>query len=241
MVLVDSDIRRRMRELGISTLHGGPFHLPDDCTFEPPCSIKWMSAHHSLFMGAFSYAVSGYYFGASIGRYTSIGEDVQVGRGSHPVNWASTSPLFYQHSREVFDFEHPMAGAFQTNAPYVSPNPTRIGNDVYIGHGAIIMQGVTIGDGAVVGAGSVITKDVPPYAVVAGSPATVRKMRFDEIVVARMLDACWWQYAFWDLSGAPVASPHAFLDFVARRKAEGLTTYQPALIKAESLVSEGTS
>jgi acetyltransferase-like isoleucine patch superfamily enzyme len=53
-----------------------------------------------------------------------------------------------------------------------------IGNDVWVGTRAIILHGVHIGDGAVVGAGSVVTKDVPPYAVVAGNPARVLKQRF---------------------------------------------------------------
>lgn len=47
----------------------------------------------------------------------------------------------------------------------------RIGKDCWIGGGAIILDGVTIEDGVVVGAGSVVTRDIPPYAVVAGNPA----------------------------------------------------------------------
>lgn len=46
-----------------------------------------------------------------------------------------------------------------------------IGNDVWIGSGVQILPGVTVSDGAVIGAGSVVTKDVPPYTVVAGVPA----------------------------------------------------------------------
>lgn len=53
----------------------------------------------------------------------------------------------------------------------------RIGSDVWIGAQAIILPGVTIGDGGVISSGSVVTKDVPSYAVVAGVPAKVIKMR----------------------------------------------------------------
>jgi virginiamycin A acetyltransferase len=237
MIEINATMKQRLLDLGVSTLHGVPFALPSDCTFEPPCSIKWMSIQHSLLLGAFSYAVSGYYFATSIGRYTSIGEDVQIGRGSHPVSWASSSPLFYQRHREVFDFEWAPAAEFQVDAPYIEPVQTTIGNDVYIGHGAIIMQGVEIGDGAVIGAGSVVTKNVAPYAVVAGSPAVVRKMRFDEDIVARMIAMSWWQYAFWDLAGVPITSPREFLDFVDHRKAIGIEPYRPDVISLRSLAS----
>jgi acetyltransferase-like isoleucine patch superfamily enzyme len=57
---------------------------------------------------------------------------------------------------------------------------TTIGADVLIGHGAILLRGITIGNGAVIGAGAIVTKDVPPYAVVAGVPARVLRYRFDE-------------------------------------------------------------
>lgn len=51
--------------------------------------------------------------------------------------------------------------------------PVVIGNDVWVGAGTVILRGVRIGDGAVVAANSVVTRDVPPYTVVAGSPAKV--------------------------------------------------------------------
>jgi acetyltransferase-like isoleucine patch superfamily enzyme len=53
--------------------------------------------------------------------------------------------------------------------------PIVIGENVFIGARCIVMKGVTIGDGAIVGAGSVVTKDVPPYTVVAGNPARIVK------------------------------------------------------------------
>lgn len=69
---------------------------------------------------------------------------------------------------------------------------TVIGADVWIGDRATILPGVTIGAGAIVAACAVVTRDVPPYAVVGGNPATVIRVRFDEADVARLLAVAWW-------------------------------------------------
>ncbi len=232
---VTNSIKSALARLGVTTLNAAPFELPNQTILEAPCSIKWMQAEHSLEMGAFSYAVSGYYFGVKIGRYTSIGEAVQIGRGSHPISWGSTSPLFYQPHRFVLDQERPEAVAYHFNAPEQTAKITTIGNDCYIGHGAFIGQGVTIGDGAVVGAYAVVTKDVPPYSVVVGNPATIIKLRFPAKTIARMQAVAWWQYAFWNLSRAPVADPEAFLDHVETAIARGIKPYQPAPINLAEL------
>ena len=70
---------------------------------------------------------------------------------------------------------------------------THIGNDVWIGLNATILDGVTIGDGAIVAAGAVVTKDVPPYAVVAGVPAKIIKYRFTESQIDFLLKFRWWE------------------------------------------------
>ena len=62
-----------------------------------------------------------------------------------------------------------------------------------IGSRVIIMQGLKIGTGAVIGAGSVVTKDVPPYAIVAGCPARIIKYRFDDDTIRLLLDSRWWE------------------------------------------------
>lgn len=53
--------------------------------------------------------------------------------------------------------------------------PIHIGSDCWFGGNVIVLPGVNIGNGATVGAGSVVTKDVPPFTVVAGNPARVIK------------------------------------------------------------------
>lgn len=72
-----------------------------------------------------------------------------------------------------------------------------IGNDVWIGYEAVIMAGVTIGDGAIIGTRAVVTKDVPPYCIVGGTPAKIIRKRFSDDVISKLLEIKWWN---WDKS-----------------------------------------
>ena len=69
-----------------------------------------------------------------------------------------------------------------------------IGNDVWIGYEAVIMAGVHIGDGAIIAARAVVTKDVPPYTIVGGTPAKEIRKRFDPAVIERLLMLKWWDW-----------------------------------------------
>ena len=245
LVALSAEEIAALHALGVSTHHPPGFLIAADCVFEPPCSLKWMQVPFSLHLGAFSYAVSGFYFGCRIGRYVSIGENVQIGRHAHPTGWASTSPVFYQPPASVLDLPlHAAADVgpaqFLRDGESQALEMTNIGNDVWIGHGAFIKPGVSIGDGAVVGAQSVVTRDVPPYAIVAGAPATIRKYRFCDGLIADMRRLGWWRYAFWDLAGASVTDPRAFIDSVAERVAGGIAPYAPAPITLGAIRSAGS-
>ena len=67
-----------------------------------------------------------------------------------------------------------------------------IGNDVWIAAGTIIAQGITIGNGAVIGANSFVNKDVPPYAIVVGTPARILKYRFSDELIAELQKTEFW-------------------------------------------------
>lgn len=82
----------------------------------------------------------------------------------------------------------------------------RVGHDTWIGHGAIVMKGVTIGNGAIIGAQSVVTKDVPPYAVVAGAPARHIKWRHPRQVADRLQALAWWDWTHEEICTAPCQS-----------------------------------
>ncbi|WP_209426058.1 CatB-related O-acetyltransferase [Pararhodobacter sp. SW119] len=71
---------------------------------------------------------------------------------------------------------------------------TVIGADVWVGSEAWIMPGVSVGAGAIVAAKAVVTRDVAPFAVVAGNPAREVRRRFDPETVAALLDIAWWDW-----------------------------------------------
>jgi chloramphenicol O-acetyltransferase type B len=215
--------------------------IPLNATLEPPCSLKWLGIEHSFSLGAFSYAVSGHAFAVRIGRYCSFGESIQIGRQDHPTTWTSTSPSFYLNSplfnvgREYQDHEklQKLASVRPRKAP-THLKITTIENDVWIGHGAFIRAGVRIGTGAVVAAHAVVVKDVPPYAVVAGNPATIKKFRIDPQHIGALLHLQWWRYAAWDLVDLPMDDVAEFIQAFRKRQPE-LQPYMPGVVQIQEL------
>ena len=118
----------------------------------------------------------------TIGAFCSIAPGVKIFLGGdHRVDWVTTYPF-----SELWE-----AGKQFTGHPS-SKGDVVIGNDVWIGNEALILSGVTIGDGAVIGARSVVTRDVPSYAIVAGNPARLIRLRFDDATIADLLRLKWW-------------------------------------------------
>ncbi len=125
---------------------------------------------------------------SSIGAFCSIGCRVILGHGEHPSEYLSTSPYLYLDGIQYKDKGHTSHNEYL----YDKIEPITIGNDVWIGDGVFIKNGVKVGDGAIIGARSVVTKDVPAYTVVVGTPAKVIKYRFDEQTIKDLLDLKWW-------------------------------------------------
>jgi acetyltransferase-like isoleucine patch superfamily enzyme len=180
--------------------------------------------------GAFSYARSILPEATTVGRYCSISWQVQVLGIAHPMHHIST---------HIFTFRDHYArgiagrmGRAPTPAPFEPElGPVTIGNDVWIGQNVLIQQGVTIGDGAVIAAGAVVTKDVPPFAIIGGTPARVIRYRFPEMLVSRIRRVAWWQYHVADFAGLDVAHPERFLDGLEARIAAGeIAPYRPEKI-----------
>ena len=118
-----------------------------------------------------------------VGDFCSIADNVTVFLGGdHRTDWVTTYPFGHIGPWKCSGEGHP-----KTKGDVI------IGNDVWLASGCTIMSGVKIGDGAVVAARAVVTRDVPPYAVVAGNPARVTKLRFSEEHIKQLLAAPWWK------------------------------------------------
>lgn len=123
---------------------------------------------------------------SKIGNYCSIAEEVKIGLLEHPINWLSTHPFQYKRFYENNPEDYRILYDDERSRGVI------IENDVWIGCNAIIRNGVKISNGAIIAAGAVVTKDVPPYAIVAGVPAKIIKYRFNNNIINILLDLKWW-------------------------------------------------
>jgi acetyltransferase-like isoleucine patch superfamily enzyme len=118
-----------------------------------------------------------------IGSFCSIADEVVVFLGSeHRVGWFST----FQFGPHFEDF------AYRMDKMLVTKGDVVIGNDVWIGYRATIMSGITIGDGAIISANAHVVKNVEPYSIVGGNPASFIRYRFSQEVIDYLLALKWW-------------------------------------------------
>ena len=124
-----------------------------------------------------------------VGKYCSVGRDCNFFlHADHRVDWITTSsqllgPVTPEIAEMHMGMGHP-----------ICKGDILIENDVWIGAKSTIMSGITIHNGAVIAAGSTVTKDVPPYAIVAGNPGRVVKYRFNEDQIEKLLSISWWNW-----------------------------------------------
>ena len=142
---------------------------------------KDVSIHERASVGNYNYIGKGtMIYNAHIGNYNSIAPGVKIGQVEHDLKCVSTSTKIFGPSHGITNFTGTM-------------EPSIIENDVWIGANVVILQGIHIGTGAVLAAGAIVTKDVPPYAIVAGVPAKVIKYRFNDSQINTLLESKWWE------------------------------------------------
>lgn len=147
-------------------------------------TIKNLIPLEILTVGKFSYGgLDIAYFGnkdekLEIGSFVSIAPGVKfILGGNHEINKISTYPF----KVKILDMK--------TEA--WTKGKITVCDDVWIGMNSIILSGVKIGQGAIIAAGSVVTKDVPPYSIVGGNPATVIKYRFSKEIIKNIETIKW--------------------------------------------------
>lgn len=154
------------------------------CTIGENVAFNRRSYINNTIFGDFSYAGSNTTINYSrIGKFCSLARNVDIGGFDHDYHKVTMMPMF--RFIELSKGEKPDAGEKEL---------CEVGNDVWIAAGTQILHKVKVGDGAVIGGGAVVTKDVPPYAIVAGVPAKIIKFRFDENTISDLLDIKWWDW-----------------------------------------------
>jgi virginiamycin A acetyltransferase len=119
----------------------------------------------------------------NIGNFCSIARNVSFQLDSHNTQKLTTYLIF----KNLFQEDN--------TTEIICSGDINIGHDVWIGSHTIILGNITIGNGAVIGANSVVNKNVPPFAIVAGSPSQIIKYRFDKETIDRIEELAWWNWS----------------------------------------------
>ncbi len=125
----------------------------------------------------------------TVGKFANIAALTRIGPTDHPFAHAAQHHFVYRSSR-YWDDAGDDAAFFAARAA----RRTILGPDCWIGHGAIVKPEVSIGAGAIVASGAVVTKDVPPFMIVAGCPAAPLRPRFPPRIAERLLALAWWDW-----------------------------------------------
>jgi acetyltransferase-like isoleucine patch superfamily enzyme len=201
-----TDAERRLKP-------GHVLRIADNAVVEPYAGFLG-PPHNGLIcsMGAWSYTWSSLWPEVKVGRYSQISTDLMIPTPRHPMDLISAHPFVYDRQYSAI-----LATSEDFGEPYsnVVPNPQPafpiIKNDVWIGRNVVIYPGVTVGDGAMIAAHSVVIRDVPPYALVVGNPATVVRKRFPDETIDDLLQLEWWRYPFTAFNGLSLADPDRFI------------------------------
>lgn len=155
-----------------------------------------------------------YFARGTMGAYCAVGARTSINPFNHPTDWLSINEFQFRDNSYAWIEEYKSIDRL-TRTPDMFKTVT-IGNDVWMGHNVNVLSGVNVGDGAVIAAGAAVTKDVPPYAMVAGVPATIKRFRFSQDIIDRLLRSKWWDLELSQLSGLPFRDIERCLDAIER-------------------------
>lgn len=215
---------------------GGRLRFAGKVEVEPYTEFQNGPNLHSL--GAFSFTRSSLGAGVSAGRYSVMADNVALMAHAHPTDRLTFANIDYYTGHICYT-----AAVADSGKPHLPrtkwnnlPKPdVKIGHSVWIGSNVLLKRSVTIGTGSLVAARSVVTKDVPPYTMVAGNPAVPRGKfdgrRHPAELVERLLLSEWWAYSFTDFHGLDTTDPERFLDGFEVAVQQGrLQRYDPGAI-----------
>ena len=178
-----------MKQLGPDPLID-PTARVTDSTFGRFCEVMHDSILNEVEMGDYSYCADhANIFCTTIGKFSNIAAMTRINPGNHPTDRTSLHHFMYRSAQYW-----PDAQDDESFFDWRREHRVTIGHDTWLGHGAIVLPGRHVATGAVVGAGAVVTKDVPPYTIVAGNPATEIRPRFAPDIADRLLALAWWDW-----------------------------------------------
>ncbi len=204
-----------MPRLSPTTPHIHPGCLILDATFGAYCEVGEASrVIHSTFHDYAYCDRMADIANTTVGRFANIAAMTRIGPTDHPFTHAAQHHFLYRSSYYWDDAQDDPA-FFTARAA----RRTTLGPDCWIGHGAIIKPEVTLGPGTIVAAGAVVTRDVDPFMIVAGCPATPLRARFAPAIIDRLMALAWWD---WDHDRLR----HALPDFRAMQAEAFLDAYE---------------
>ncbi|MDH0031901.1 MULTISPECIES: hypothetical protein [unclassified Acinetobacter] len=164
--------------------------------FVEECAVIRGKLNGRFYLGAYSQIdFSAICNNAYIGRFTIIERNCYIGRKKYR-SALSNHPFIYGDTINN-NFKDSYYSLIKTNRFFYEKDKISfIGSDVVVGQNSVITEGVVIGDGAIIYPNSYVDEDVPPYSIVAGSPATIIGFRFEEDIIEQLLIKKWWKYDF---------------------------------------------
>ena len=205
-----------------------PFKPVEDCLIfnDEGGELPFESERHGVKVGRQTYfgeeivgaCENGYI--KSIGHFTSINGTAKIAV-NHQLNMTFVSDdiqsFFSDENKKLFQ-DKLLA---DTQHPYSYNKKLTIGNDVYIGAYAFINASkvTSIGDGAIIGSGAVVLEDVPPYAIVVGVPAKIKRYRFSPEMIETLLQVKWWDWNIDEINANidALMSPEIFFERFKKR------------------------